>query len=189
MNSTIKVLVFCFSLGSYSFSVAQTRDIQIYQVVVKTKDQRHVGVLEKVNQKGVFLEKRNQKHIVIPAFLIKNIRIKPQRETRTIAVPSLEPKLKDRNHDGTLTDAYLQDTPSLGQEVGNVITTTAAMSALDAISNSFQSLKTFDINYSNDDYLAIIHELGSYSINFQSSPEYESKVLKSLSSCTEDGGT
>lgn len=178
----IKTILFCFLLGSYSLSQAQTRTIKVYQVVVKAKGQKHVGILEKVNPKGVFLEKRNRKHIVISPSQIKTIRIKPQIKTRTVNVPSLEPKLIDRNHDGTLTDAYLQNTPSMGQEVGNVIMTTAAMGAVDAISNSFQSLKKFNINYNQDDYLAIIHELGSYSIYFQSSPEYEAKVLKALSS-------
>lgn len=175
-----KALFFCLFFAAYFSCEAQTRTIKIHKVIVKTENHRHVGILEKVNQNGVFLEKRNQEHIVIPSHEIKTIRIKPSRKTRTIDIPSLEPSITDRNHDCTLTDTYLQNTPSLGDEVGNVIATTVALGTVDAISNSLQSVKKYKINYRQENYFDIIHDLATYSIYFQSYPEYEGEVLRSL---------
>lgn len=169
--------VVCCSLSL----VAQTsgKQVRLYHVVVKTKTGTVRGILERTTPTRMYISARSGTYTVLEAADIRLVRVKeyPKRK-RKIEVPVREPGLAAYTREGYLSTEYLENAPSLAEDVGYSIVGMAFISVYGLIYNGLNNLVVFKPKYDKANYQSLVPQLSEYAVYNQNLPDYEIELLR-----------
>lgn len=196
-----KLILFLFLVLSALLIYAQEsrlvghRQILVYKVVAKTSAGTLKGVLQRVTQDQVTIVS-DEKVDVIPVESIKTLKIKfdKKKEVQVFG------KIAQAGIDVITDPQYTRPANSLGTDqygntilgdekdtpLGDRVLVGSAMLAGALVGNELvklvppSTIETFRINYSREKYHTLYEDLAMYSIEMQSSPDYELVLLQKL---------
>ncbi|WP_157278763.1 hypothetical protein [Olivibacter sitiensis] len=161
---------------------SRPREVMIYNVVAHTTMGKVKGIFERNTGDRIFITTKKGEYVTINVTDLKKLKVKDRPKKRVLRpFDYMRPTSDDYNPNGTLKQSYLDDPPSLGEQLFVAGTLTFLEVTYYAIYDKFVNLAKFKINRDMDTYHSLLDEISPYALYYQSAPQYELELLNKLS--------